>query len=110
MKLICTPLTLETMNLLDTGDYPNSLLESISLTNGEYQQLWESELIDKINAELEKMIDDYEDESINTHEDLKKSLYILENHSIPENQELARKIIKLNKLAIDNNTGLYFFF
>ena len=56
------------------------------------------------------MIDDYEDESINTNEDLKKSLHILENHSIPENQELTRKIIKLNKLAIDNNTGLYFFF
>lgn len=68
MKLICTPLALEAMNLLDTGDYSDSLLESISLTNREYQQLWESDIIDKINNELGKTIDDYEFESINPHE------------------------------------------
>ncbi|WP_455930184.1 hypothetical protein [Pseudomonas fluorescens] len=110
MKLICTPLTKEAMILLDTDECPISLLANCPLTHTEYQQLMGSGVIDKINNSLGKMIDDYEDESINTKDDLKKSLYILENHSIPENQELARKIIKLNKLAIDNNTGLYFFF
>ncbi len=56
------------------------------------------------------MIDDYEFESINPHEDFKKGLHILKHNSIAENQELSCKTIQPNKLATDKNTGLYFLF
>ncbi|MFB3306691.1 hypothetical protein [Pseudomonas sp. AMR01] len=110
MKLICTPLTLEAMNLLDTDHCPESLLESISLTDEEYQQLWESGVLETINFQLGKMIDDYEDENIRFESDLKKSLKLFENNSIPKNPELAKKITYLNRMAIERGTGLYFFF
>lgn len=110
MKLICTPLTLEAMDLLDSGSCPESLLESISLTDKEYQQLWSSGALENINIALEKIIDDYEDESIIVNSDLEKSLKILEHSVIPENPELAEKIIHLSRLALEKRTGLYFFF
>lgn len=110
MKLICTPLTLEAMNLLDTNTCPESMLESVSLTAGEYQQLWDSGVLETINSALGKMIDDYEDESIRFESDLKKSLKLFESNAIPKNPELAKKIIHLNRIAVEKNTGLFFFF
>lgn len=91
MKLICTPLTKEAMILLDTDECPISLLANCPLTHTEYQQLMGSGVIDKINNSLGKMIDDYEDESINTNEDLKKSLYILEIIQYPKTKSWQEK-------------------
>lgn len=110
MKMICTPLTRKAMTLLDADNCPPYLLDSIYLTDTEYQQLLESGALESINSSLDKIIDDYEDESITTTKELKKSLTILEKHLAPNNLETMMKIIHLNSLAIEKKTGLFFFF
>ncbi|MBC3304158.1 hypothetical protein H0Z09_23770 [Pseudomonas sp. SWRI18] len=110
MKIICTPLTLEAMNLLDINDCPDSLLESVTLTDEEYEQLLESGALEAINNTLEKMIDDYEDEAIDNIDELNKSLAILKDHLTPGNSLTMKKLINLNTLAIKNRTGLFFYF
>lgn len=110
MKIICTPLTSEAMSLLDTDDCPDALLQSISLSQNEYEKLLESGALIAINSKLGKIIDNYEDEVINTIEDLKKALTILEDHRTSRNSSIMKKLIHLNTLAIKNGTGLFFFF
>jgi len=110
MKIICTPLTLEAMRLLDVDDCPESLLESVILTPEEYTQLLQSGALEAINTALGKIIDDYEDEAIYNLAELAKTVDILNNHLTPENSSTMRKIIDLNTLAIKNRTGLFFFF
>ncbi|MFL9673490.1 hypothetical protein ACKCUY_10870 [Pseudomonas marginalis] len=57
------------------------------------------------------MIDDYyEDEIINTNEDLSKALAIFKDHLTPENSSVMKKLIHLNTVAIKSHTGLFFFF
>lgn len=110
MKVICTPLTSNATNLLDLDACPDSLLESISLNQEEYEKLVTSGALAAINSSLGKIIDDYEDEVINTIEALNKTLTILENHLTSENASVMKKLIYLNTLAIKNGTGLFFFF
>lgn len=110
MKVICTPLTLEAMSLLDVDDCPDSLLESVTLTHEEYEQLLQSGALEAINTTLGKIIDDYEDEVIYNLEELNKTLAILNNHLTPGNSSTIKKLIDLNTLAIKNRTGLFFFF
>lgn len=110
MKIICTPLTLEAVKLLDVDDCPDSLLESISLFDEEYEQLLKSGALGAINETRGKLIDEYEGEVIKTTEDLVKTLEILQEHLTSENSSVIRKLIYLNTLAIKNRTGLYFFF
>ncbi|WP_234452657.1 MULTISPECIES: hypothetical protein [unclassified Pseudomonas] len=98
------------MRLLDINDCPDHLLESTSLTEEEYQQLLESRALEKINNTTGKIIDEYEDEAITTPQELKESLQILKTHLKPKNSKTLNKIIRLNALAINRNTGLFFFF
>lgn len=110
MKIICTPLTVEAMRLLDIDECPDSSLESLSLSQEEYEKLLESGALEAINNSLGKIIDNYEDETISTAEELDKTLALLEEHLTPENASVIQKLIHLNALAIKNRTGLFFFF
>ncbi|MGR3965425.1 hypothetical protein FW800_13345 [Pseudomonas sp. 910_23] len=110
MKLICTPLTGEAMFLLDLNACPNDQMERVVLTSIEHQQLLKSGIYEEINDSLKKIIDDYEDEHINTSEELNEMLRILKKKSLPENPELLEKIIHLTQLAIDRKTGVFFYF
>lgn len=110
MKIICVPLTLNAMKSLDINDCPDSLLESVHLTEDEYKKLLSSGTVEAINKTLGKIIDDYEDETINTRDDLSKALAIFEDHLTPENSSVIKKLIHLNTVAIKSNTGLFFFF
>ncbi len=110
MKIICTPLTLEAVKLLDVDDCPDSLLESISLFDEEYEQLLKPGALGATNETRGKLIDEYEDEVIKTTEDFVKTLEILQEHLTSENSSVIRKLIYSNTLAIKNRTGLYFFF
>ncbi|MCS4251444.1 hypothetical protein [Pseudomonas sp. BIGb0164] len=110
MKMICVPLSPEAMLLMDTDTCPNSLLKTINLTPREYKELLESKAIDTINITLGKLIDEYEDEKIDTFKDLKKALNILHTIKTTTNSTIIEKLIKLNTLAIKNHTGLFFFF
>ncbi|AZF55254.1 hypothetical protein C4J85_4807 [Pseudomonas sp. R4-34-07] len=110
MKIMCTPLTDKAMSLLDINACPDDQMARLILTNAEHLQLQNSGIFEEINNSLRKLIDDYEDEHIKNHEDLSEMLRILEKKSLPENPELLKKIIHLNKLAIDKKTGVFFYF
>ena len=110
MKLICTPLTGEAMSLLDLDACPDDQMERLLLANTEHQLLLNSGIFEEINSSLRKIIDDYEDECINTDEELAEMLKILEGQSLPEQPELLEKLIRLNKLAISKKTGVFFYF
>lgn len=98
------------MRLLDINDCPDHLLESVSLTEEEYQYLLESRALEKINNTIGKIIDEYEDDTITIPQELKESLQILKTHLNPKNSKALNKIIHLNKLALNIKTGLFFFF
>lgn len=110
MNTICVPLTTEAMELLDTNECPSSLLESTTLTKEEYQELLKSGVLESINDALGKIIDEYEDEFINTPEELDKTLNILKTYLRPENSKTLNKLIKLIKLnvLVINKTQDYF--
>lgn len=110
MKIICVPLTTEAMKLLDINDCPDALLETVSLTEKEHQQFLNSGALESINYATGKIIDEYEDETITTAEELKTTLQILKAHLKPENSKTLTKLIQLNELAINKSTGLFFFF
>ncbi|MCS3417178.1 hypothetical protein M2399_002552 [Pseudomonas sp. BIGb0450] len=110
MKLITVPLTQEALKLLDLDVCPESKLEQLHLSEAEHQQLTKSGIIVDINSKLGKIIDDYEDESIQGANDLTNTLAILMSAAIPENPELLKKLIKLTNTALKNNTGIFFFF
>lgn len=110
MKIICVPLTLNAMRLLDINDCPDSLLEIIHLTDEEYKKLLISGAAKTTNKTLGKMIDNYEDESINTNEDLSKALAIFKDHLTSKNSSVMKKLIHLNTIIIKSQTGLFFFF
>ncbi|MCS4315336.1 hypothetical protein FBY10_10593 [Pseudomonas sp. SJZ103] len=90
MKIICVPLTLNAMRLLDTNDRPDSLLEIIHLADEEYKKFLISGAVETINKTLGKMINDYEDEIINTNEDLSKALAIFKDHLTPKNSSVMK--------------------
>jgi inorganic pyrophosphatase len=54
MKIICAPLTLNAMRLLDINDCPDSLLETIHLTDEEYKKLLISGAVETINKPWKK--------------------------------------------------------
>lgn len=110
MKLISTPLTIEAMHRLDLDESLPGDVEELELTNEDYSLLSNCGIFDKINSALGKMIDEYEDENIQGPAELNVSLDIL-NESFHNTQlEAIRGIIRLNQLAIKNNTGLFFYF
>jgi hypothetical protein len=110
MKLISTPLTVEAMHRLDLDENLPGDIEELELTNENYSLLSNCGIFDKINSALGKMIDEYEDESIQGLVELNASLEILNEIFHKTQLEIIRKIIHLNQLAIKNNTGLFFYF
>ncbi|WP_244159525.1 hypothetical protein AB6N16_11825 [Pseudomonas marginalis] len=109
-SVICVPLTPEAMKLLDTDDCPDLLFEILFLSDEDHRELLESGVLEAINKATGKIIDDYEDESIDTSEDLHISLAILKDFFAIKNSATLRELIHLNSVAINNNTGLFFFF
>lgn len=110
MKMICVPLTTEAMKLLDINECPEALIETVLLTEEEYQQFLNSGALESINYATGKIIDEYEDEIIKAPEELRKTFQTLTAHLSPENSKALNKLIQLSALAIDKNTGLFFFF
>lgn len=97
------------MKLLDIDECPESLLESIFLTETEYELIQKSGVLENINVILGKIIDDYEDEAIIEKEELIRTLKILDTHTDADNVDTMEKLTTLNMLAIKKNTGLFFF-
>lgn len=110
MKIISVPLSSEAMKRLDLDECLPGDLEELQLSEEHYIQLSQSGLIETINSSLGKMIDEYEDESIQGTAELSTLLNILYKASEHIELDPLEKIIQLNKLALQHNTGLFFYF
>ncbi len=109
-SIICAPLTSEAMKLMNTDDCPDLLLETLFLSEKDHCELLGSGVLETINKATGKLVDDYEDESIDTPEDLHTCLAILKDCLKNKNSPTVQKLIHLNSIAINNHTGLFFFF
>ncbi|WP_367375745.1 hypothetical protein [Pseudomonas lini] len=108
--MISVPLSSEAMKRLDLDECLSGDLEELQLSEEHYIQLSKSGTIEKINSSLGKVIDEFEDESIQGQVELSALLKIL--NEAPEHIELdiMEKIIHLNKPTLQNDTGLFFYF
>lgn len=109
MKLISVPLTLAALHRLDIDQSLPGDIEELELSNEDYTQISKFGVFEKINIALGKMIDEYEDESILGQSELNASLTIFEEALNSTKLETIHKIVNLNKVAIENNTGMFFF-
>lgn len=110
MKIISAPLNPEAMKRLDLDECLPGDLEEFQLSEEQYAQLSQSGVIEKINPSLGKLIDEYEDESIQGQAELSTLLNILSDAAEHTKLDSIEKIIYLNRLALHNKTGLFFYF
>lgn len=108
MKIICSPVSKSAMDRLDFGLENEGDLLYIIIDNELYEKLWGLGFFDEINIAINKHIDDYEDESIKNKFDLIKLNNI--NHKYKKNGVFFEEMEKLIFNAINNNTGVFFFF
>ncbi|VXB51549.1 conserved hypothetical protein [Pseudomonas sp. 8BK] len=110
MKTISVPLYIDALNRLDIDQSLPGDLKEIYLNDAEFEELFSSGVINEINHHLGKLIDDYEDESIQVLQDLKAMLGLLEAKISQNDLPVLQKIISLTKIAIVNKTGVFFYF
>ena len=111
MKVISVPLSVDAMNRLDFNEVQPGDVEEIELDRSHYVFAFESGLFDALNDRLGIMIDDYEDESIKDIQKLKLGLEIIENTKINiEYAPFFEELERLFKLALEKQTGVFFFF
>ena len=108
MKLISVPLTREAMHRLNYNQCIPGDLEELELDDDVYREIWSTNFFDVINKELDKNIDDYEDESICDNNQLNMLLNIISRYI--HIHTFFRELYRLVKLALNSNTGIFFFF
>lgn len=110
MKTISVPLNALAMQRLDMDEAQPGDLAELILTNDQYADLSKSGVIEKINQTLGTLIDEYEDESIQGQKNLETSLEFFTDAFNSSHLEVFNDIVKLNKIAIEKETGLFFYF
>ena len=108
MKLISVPLTREAMHRLNYNQCIPGDLEELEWDDDVYREIWSTNFFDVINRELDKNIDDYEDESICDNNQLNMLLNIISRYI--HIHTFFRELYRLVKLALNSNTGIFFFF
>ena len=108
MKLITVPLTREAMHRLNYNQCISGDLEELELDDEVYREIWSTNFFDIINKELDTNIDDYEDESICDNNRLNRLLNIISSYI--HIHIFFHELYRLVKLALNSNTGIFFFF
>ena len=109
MKLVLVPLTTEALRRLDLDEsLPGDIVE-LELSDEDYALISKSGVLDKINSSLGKMLDEYEDESIQGRSSLSASLIIFNEAYNTTGYDAISRIINLNEIAIENDTGMFFY-
>ena len=83
-------------------------LEELELDDDVYREIWSTNFFDVVNRELDKNIDDYEDENICDNNRLNRLLNIISRYI--HIHTFFRELYRLVKLALNSNTGIFFFF
>lgn len=108
-KWIVVPTSKEALQRLDLDQCLPGDLEELALSAEQWTALSRSDLLPSLNRALGTLIDDYEDASIQGRGALITALSILTQAATAED-ELIHKLIALNQLALERDTGLFFYF
>lgn len=108
IKQIVVPLSLVALQRLDLDQNQPGDLETWMLSAEQYQHLWDSGLIQRLNSVLGSLIDDHEDACIQGAAALEKAQTLLEQSALPANLKL--RFTQLTILARSKATGLFFYF
>ncbi|MFS1290636.1 MULTISPECIES: hypothetical protein [Pseudomonas] len=108
-RWIVVPTSQGAMQRLDLDQCLPGDLEELALSPEQWASLWRSDLLPSLNRALGTLIDDYEDASIQGQADLATALAIL-TQTATAGDELIHRLIALNRLALERDTGLYFYF
>lgn len=108
MKVICSPVSEDAMERLNFGIENDGDLLMVIIGDEVYKRMWRLGFFDEINQVVNKYIDDYEDENITSIFDLIKLKNI--NCKYIKKGGVFIEIEKLILNAIENNTGVFFFF
>lgn len=108
MKTITVPKTKDSEKRLDYDQATSDeLLEYVFENEEDFYSLWNQGVFNDINDACNKMIADFETESICDQNDLQRAKEVLEKHI---DEFIIPNILKLVEEAIKRETGLYFFF
>lgn len=111
MKNITVPVSIKAMCRLEYDECEDGDLIEQLLSESEYRQLCATNIFEIINNQLDKNIDDYEDDSIIGLNDLHQMQeIILERKKVIEASEVLDKMLSQVHLAIRMGTGLFLFF
>ncbi|MCE4056098.1 hypothetical protein [Pseudomonas sp. Au-Pse12] len=108
-KWIVVPTSKAAMQRLDLDQCLPGDLEELALSPEQWAALSGSDLLPSLNRALGTLIDDYEDASIQGQAALATALSIL-TRAAPAHDGLIHKLIALNRLALERDTGLFFYF
>ena len=108
-KWIVVPTSKAAMQRLDLDQCLPGDLEELALSPEQWALLSRSDLLPSLNRALGSLIDDYEDASIQGQAALATALSILTRTATAED-ELIHRLIALNRLALERDTGLFFYF
>ncbi|AXK57566.1 hypothetical protein DWF74_17080 [Pseudomonas protegens] len=103
------PTSKAAMQRLDLDQCLPGDLEELALSPEQWALLSRSDLLPRLNRALGPLIDDYEDASIQGRAALTTALSILTRTATAED-ELIHRLIALNRLALERDTGLFFYF
>lgn len=110
MKTISVPISKDAMYRLDSDECILGDLEELSVSEEEFLALSKTGVFEEFNSTLNKLIDEYEDESIQGQTELETALKILQKLFATTNFDTLKKIIHLNEMAMKYNTGMFFYF
>ena len=109
MKTIAVPLSSEAASRLDMDlNEPGDLIE-MYLDDEAFQRLWNTGVLQRLNAATGSMIDDFEDESI-LGDRLEKAIKVLEASSSLISCAEEEELLRMFRKAKYFRTGVYFFF
>ncbi|WP_180988549.1 hypothetical protein [Pseudomonas protegens] len=108
-KWIVVPTSKAAMQRLDLDQCLPGDLEELALSPEQWALLSRSDLLPSLNRALGTLIDDYEDASIQGQAALATALSILTRTATAED-ELIHRLIALNRLALERDSGLFFYF
>ena len=110
-RIFSVPLDSLAQEALDRDEASQDQLMERQITNEEFEYLFKSGILEKINTECDCNIGDYESEEITELANLKKFRDILYNEGSKGGFEsLFKDLLKLSNEAVERRTGVYIFF
>lgn len=109
MKVISVPNSKDALDRLDLGVEREGDLTEVILSDADFDAIFRSGWVERVNREISCNIDDYEDEHLLDEEGLEKLASITEKY-VRNNHDVFSRILNLVGEARQKKTGLHFYF